>query len=336
MPLRDVRSQDQTVTALRAAWVAGKLHHATLLSGPSGVGKTLIANEVARLLLCDSPADGPDACGGCKSCGLIDRQAHPDLLTVGVQEGKKRIAVSTIRELRGLLDYPPHRARARAVVFEQAELMSIEAQNALLKTLEEPSKSNYLLLTTAHSSRLLPTVRSRCSELHLSPLPGPTVVELLREAMPDIDERRIKLAASLSAGSLTAARSLAEADLIELGETVERLDRGIEAESVPDVLVLAEELASDRGNLLTALQLIALWYRDVMLAASGAANVENAVDLPLAFDHKRDEIARRAEKIGVMGASGFLDATLHAVDAISTKNANPRLTVEAMVLRMLA
>ncbi len=322
------------MSSIRRAWAAGKLHHATLLAGPSGVGKTMVARETARLLLCDAPGPEPDGCGRCRACGLIDRGAHPDLILVDVIEGKKQISVAQVRELRARLEYPPHRERGRAVIFERAEAMTTEAQNALLKTLEEPTDRTYLILTTSHPSQLLPTIRSRCSDLNLAPLPTEVVLDLLRRELPAADPPLIRLAASLSSGSVTTAKALAEADLDELADLVERFDQTLEARQVPEALDLTEQLARDRNRLTTALQLLALWYRDVMRSAAG---LDHAGDgSALAFGHRAEAIGRRAAGLGVVGACDHLEATLNAVEVLGSRNANARLTAETMMLRMIS
>lgn len=329
MPLFDVRSQDQAVRVLQRAWAIKKLHHGWLLSGPSGVGKTLLAREMGRLLICESPTADHDACGRCRPCRSLDSSGHPDVITVGVDEGKKKISVETIRRTRALLNYPPHGHRDRAVLFEKADLMSEEAQNALLKTLEEPSTKTYLFLTTASPSSLLPTILSRCSRLELSPLPRQTLEELIQRERPDLAQMDITLASNLSGGSVTTALDLADSGLTELTAQVDAVDDALGARKVPSLLELAEEMAKDRPRMLITLDLLALWYRDVMLIATSAS------DQSLAFTHRTEVLADRAQHLGVCGASDRIAAALEASRALTRRNANARITAESMLLRML-
>jgi DNA polymerase III subunit delta' len=328
MPLSDVLGQDHALRVLRRAISTEKLHHGWLLTGPSGVGKTLLARELGQTLLCETPATGPDACGQCKACRTFESGNHPDAIFIGREEGKTRIAVSQIRQVRALLDYPPNGTQGRVVIFEKAEEMTAEAQNALLKTLEEPGTRTYLLLTTSQPSQLLPTVISRCSRLELSPLSDETLRALLRRESPELDETTASLAASLSSGSVTTALALAEQKLDELTTRVFDIDDAIARRSVPDLLRKAEEISRDKPRLGTTLELLALWYRDVLRVA--AVDVEDR-----AFSHKLDLLRERADELGIEGASARIEASLEALKAITTRNANSRLTVEAMLLRML-
>lgn len=141
-----------------------QLHHAILLTGPAGIGKHILAAQLAHLLLCLAPAqDG--ACGRCKSCLLLKAGHHPDLLTIQVQHS---IGVEQIREISQLLHNAAQQGGSRVILLAQAHLMTEAAANALLKSLEEPGQRCFFLLQTAYAEQLMPTILSRCQRWDLS------------------------------------------------------------------------------------------------------------------------------------------------------------------------
>jgi DNA polymerase-3 subunit delta' len=146
---------------------ANKLHHALLIQGPTGLGKSSFVLQLAQLLLCKA-RQGDKMCGQCQSCLLNAATTHPDLHVV---ESDKQIGVDQIREAIKKLVSSAHLSGAKVLIIYHAHTMTESSANALLKTLEEPTANTYLLLTTDKPERILPTIKSRCEKLAL-PLPS--------------------------------------------------------------------------------------------------------------------------------------------------------------------
>jgi len=146
---------------------ANKLHHALLIQGPAGLGKSSFALQLAQLLLC-KVRQGDKICGHCQSCLLNAATTHPDLHVV---ESDKQIGVDQIRDAIKKLVSSAHMSGAKVLIIYHAHTMTESSANALLKTLEEPTANTFLLLTTDKPERILPTIKSRCEKLAL-PLPG--------------------------------------------------------------------------------------------------------------------------------------------------------------------
>jgi DNA polymerase-3 subunit delta' len=155
-----------TFKQLSARIAADKLHHALLIQGPSGLGKSNFALQFAQLLLCKA-RQGHKVCGHCQSCLLNAANTHPDLHVV---ESDKQIGVDQIRDAIKKLVSSAHMSGAKVLIIYDAHTMTESSANALLKTLEEPTANTFLLLTTDKPERLLPTIKSRCEKLAL-PLP---------------------------------------------------------------------------------------------------------------------------------------------------------------------
>jgi len=163
--------------ALRAALARQRMTHALLLYGPEGVGRTTLAGVVAAAWLCDRPERG-GACGQCPSCQAARRGAHPDLLAVAPASRAGHLTLSQVHELRRWLELTPVRRRRKAAVVDQAEQLTPEAANGLLKVLEEPPEGTLVVLVARDRGLVLPTVQSRCMVQYVAPLP---VQELARE-----------------------------------------------------------------------------------------------------------------------------------------------------------
>lgn len=172
-----------------------RLPHALLLHGPEGTGKRQFARAVAARVLCQSPATDGYACGHCASCHWLEQDSHPDFFLLSPDSGeeaeaegdkpqKRKSAWITVEQVRGLVDLTAlskHQGGWRVVIVEPAEQLNLNAANALLKTLEEPSERTLFLLVSSRLNRVMPTIRSRCLKLALPAPDLPQAESWLRE-----------------------------------------------------------------------------------------------------------------------------------------------------------
>jgi len=201
---------------LRRQITEGRMVHATLISGEPGTGKRTLAGLLAKALLCVSEGEKP--CGKCKGCLTADTGEHPDLILIekgiplseNTKKGRSTIPVDDIREMIRLCSSYPFEGGNRVVLVPDAENMTPQAQNSLLKILEEPPKSTFFILTSAHPEQLLTTVRSRCRPVKLKPWPEVYILRALTQG--NVDREKAEKAARSSYGSIGKAFRLAADD----------------------------------------------------------------------------------------------------------------------------
>lgn len=181
---------------------AGRIAHAFLLSGPHGTGKRTCANYLTQTILCASP-QAP--CGQCPACKKVMAGLHPDVQVVGEEE--KSISVDTIRSLRDQLALRPFEADRHITLIPRADRMTAQAQNALLKTLEEPAGGNVFFLLTDQPGAMLPTIVSRCRRLRFSPVSVEACAAILAEK--GVEPGRARLAAACAQGAVGRALEIA-------------------------------------------------------------------------------------------------------------------------------
>jgi DNA polymerase-3 subunit delta' len=196
----------------------GRLGHAYLFTGPSGVGKKLFAFELAKTLLCEKRGDKFDACDRCPSCIQVDAGTHPDVIFAWRPEEKHEFPIAVIvgdekdpKAPEGLIERlsrKPARGGYKIAIVDDADDFNEESANAFLKTLEEPPPNTLLILLATDLNRQLPTILSRCQVIHFAPLRIPLVAELLKKQ--DVEADRAERIARLSGGSIGQARELTD------------------------------------------------------------------------------------------------------------------------------
>ena len=184
----------------------GHISHFYLLSGPEGSGKKTLARLMAAAILCRG-REKP--CLQCLACRKVMDGNHPDFITVDDPE-KKTVSVELVRSARADMYIQPNESDHKIYLFPRAQDMGLPGQNALLKVLEEPPKYGVFLLLTDNPDKLLPTVRSRCTELHLRPLRDSLLQKELRERFPQADPEDVEAAMLRSGGFLGQALRLLE------------------------------------------------------------------------------------------------------------------------------
>ncbi len=191
---------------LRGSINRGRISHFYLISGPTGSGKRTLARLLAAAILCKS-TEKP--CLTCSACRKVLGAGHPDYITIDDPE-KKTVPVDLIRQARSDIYIRPNEADHKIYLFPRAQDMGIPGQNALLKVLEEPPSYGVFLLLTDNPEKLLPTVRSRCTELSLAALPEKILKNALRQEFPQATDDAIAAAVSRSGGFLGQAKTILE------------------------------------------------------------------------------------------------------------------------------
>ena len=240
--LGNERLKDNLETSLRR----GHISHFYLISGPAGSGRHTLARLLAAAILCREP-DAP--CLQCRVCRKLLDGNHPDFITVDDPE-KKTVPVDLIRQARADIFVRPNESDHKIYLFPRAQDMGLPGQNALLKVLEEPPEYGVFLLITDNPERLLPTVRSRCVELELQPLPEDVLLRALHRRFPQAEEETLRAAAIAGGGFLGQAEKL--------------LSEGFQLP--PQTQALAKALAdSDSLGVLQVLTPLEKWNRDALI-----------------------------------------------------------------------
>jgi len=253
---------------LRAAVAKNKMSHAYLFRGPDGVGKKRTGLTLAAYLNCKNPQEN-DSCGRCTSCRKYFSGNHPDLILV--EPDGAAIKIDQIRKLKHQLTFPPLEARLRVVILEDVHTMRREAANSLLKTLEEPAPDNLIILTADLAGGLLPTILSRCQIIPFGPLNHETMARILLQE-DGMEESLAFALAAVAEGSPGKAKLLWQEDLLSLRqEVVEKLLLGQhdQAETIAHVFHLSEKGVALKENISELITLLRLWYRDLILVATG-------------------------------------------------------------------
>lgn len=276
MSFDHIQGHALAITLLQRLWRSERLAHAYIFHGPDGVGKFAAALELAGAALCATPGER-GRCDQCADCRAVTGRAHPNLFVLEPPEDKHEISIKAVRhELWPWLSLCSVDGRDRWVIIRDAEAMTTEAANSVLKTLEEPPAGVRIVLVTATLQNLLPTVVSRCHRVRFGPLPDEVAADLLvrtRElALP-----QAKWLARFAGGSLGVATRLLAEGLQERWDWVRQRYRDLDAESLFPFAEEVAEYAKDAGGgeasrnrIRLVLDLMATFLRDALLLGAGA------------------------------------------------------------------
>jgi DNA polymerase III subunit delta' len=309
-----------------------------LFAGPAGIGKFVVSKAVASAVNCQSPVrdrDGLplDACGVCRSCDRVDRDVHVDVAIL-VPDEKASIKIDVVREALERTSFRPFEGRRRVVIIRDADALEPQAQNALLKSLEEPPPSTVFLLTTAVPGALLPTVRSRCMRLAFARLTEREVADILVRDY-DMAEGEAREAAALADGRVGEALALGSTDVAVLREAALMLLRQAAAQPGAQSRIQAagvlwggpSKKERPREDVALVLRMMASMLRDIELLNTGGDT--RALANPVIADElsslTRGYAGERARKAFVA-----VDRAFSALD----RNAGPKVVSEWLALQL--
>jgi len=346
MPFRSIVGHRRILSLLSRAMANGSLPPSMLFSGPDGVGKGLVARAVAETLNCTAPRRGGgssdarlnpdleiDACGACPACRRIARGIHADVLRI--QPGETgSIKIEQVREAIDRTIYRPFEGARRVTIVNDADALMPAAQNALLKTLEEPPASSVFILVTARPDSLLPTVRSRCSQIRFARL-SPSEVAAVLERDHKYTKREALAVAAAAGGSVGHALDVEAGELADARSDARQLlqaaraksDARTRVERARDLVKGSGPVTSEREYLGARLQALSSLARDLgILATRADEHLLSNVDL-------QSELKELSPAFDGERALQLFAAVDRAQDALE-RNVSPKVIADWLALQI--
>ncbi len=325
-----ILGQEKALGFLKKVISGDKIPHAYLFTGIEGVGKRTAALALARAVNCLSPA-AEDGCGNCKVCRQMDSGNFPDFYSI--DPDGQNIKIEQIREFNRSINYKPVSGKYRIAVINRAEMMTEEAANSFLKTLEEPPPGNIIVLKVIDPLDLLPTIVSRCQKVPFKPLSHEVIRNWLISEMEETP-RRASLAAKISEGSLSAAIDMCESGFFKERDEILRNIAKLPGASGIQLLDMAGDYNKkyskkrDSNSPVDFFGMFGLWktfFRDLILAKEKVS-----ADMII-----NDDFYERLEDISEKYSTDNLLNSFFVVDQCQRdllRNPNPNLMIEKMLL----
>ncbi len=325
MGFSEIIGQQRSLEILRLAMGNGRLHHAYLFVGPEGVGKRTVALGLAKGLHCDEAAN--DFCGRCAACARIQNGNHPDVRVVEILAGKKEVSIQQVREVERELNFRSFSGKRKIAIIDPATSMNLSAQNALLKTLEEPPQDSLLILIAANAGGLLPTLRSRCLRLPFGPLARDAVAGFLI-THKGIAKEEARFLAVVSMGSLGAALRLDKEEFLERRRSWAEKVSSLTSGDYRAASEAAEAIASNKEESLQFLEWAETWYRDLLIHAV-TENSAETINVDMLAEIRSQAANGQVERLLLTFAQ-----TARAAGRIQ-RNLNRRMVLESLFFNVV-
>ena len=314
----EIRGNKPLTDQLKTAAASGKVSHAYLFLGGAGAGKRLTANTFAKALQCEGEQK---PCGQCRSCQSFDHGNHPDIIYVRGE--KKNIVVDEIREqILETVDLKPYHYAKKIYIIEKADTMNVQAQNAILKTLEEPPAHAVFLLLAERAEAFLPTILSRVVAMKIRPLSEGMVAEYLMQN--GLSEEESHILAAYAQGRIGQALELKEDEAFrEMRQDILGKLEALPSMPEGEAYLMAKELEAYKSDL-RFLDIMELWYRD-LLAAKSLKEEQYLIQ-----KDKKEAVFRSAKEPAEVLAKKA--QAVRTARMRLSQNANFRLTLEVMLM----
>ena len=321
---KDIIGQEQIKDHLTHTIEQGKISHAYVINGERFSGKEFIANVFAMALQCEHP-DGVEPCQQCHSCKQALSGNQPDIIRV-THEKPNTIGVDDIRtQINTDIAIKPYSSPRKIYIIQEGEKMTAQAQNALLKTLEEPPAYAVILILTTNMDALLPTILSRCVVLNMKPVRDDLVKKFLMEEL-QIPDYKANVCVAFARGNLGKARQLASSEEFDhIKEEAVSMLKYVQDMEINEMLAAIKKIQEYKFDVEDYLDILAIWYRDVLLfKATNDANHS-------IFKEEIQYIKKCADRCAYEGIEDILKALDKAKSRLKA-NVNFELTMELLLM----
>lgn len=319
----DIIGQEQIREHLQTALRLRKISHAYLINGERNSGKEFIAKTFAMALQCEKGGDEP--CQECHSCRQALSANHPDIIRL-VHEKPNTIGVEDIRlKINNDIAIKPYQGPYKIYIISEGEKMTVQAQNALLKTLEEPPEYAVILILTDSPEALLSTVLSRCVRLDMKPVPDALVQKYLMETL-HVPDYKAEVCTAFARGNVGRAKLLASSEEFDkVKEEAVTLLKYIHEMELSEIVAAIKKITEYQFDVTDYLDILSIWYRDVlMFKAMNDAN-------HLIFREEIQYIKKVADRSSYEGIENILDALEKAKSRLAA-NVSFDLTMQLLLL----